>query len=48
MRHRQAVALAAVALFGLTGCGGPDPDDLKPNYEDMAPTSAPPTTRALR
>lgn len=43
MRHRQAVALAAVALFGLTGCGA-DPDELKPNYEDMNKTSAPPTT----
>ena len=42
MRHRQAVFLAAVALVGLSGCAA-DPDELKPDYDDMTPTSAPST-----
>ncbi len=41
MRHRRAVALAAVALVGLTGCDGPDPNNLETYYEDPATTSAP-------
>lgn len=41
MRHRQVVALAAVALVGLTGCDGPDPNNLETYYDDPAPTSAP-------
>ncbi|MEV6824381.1 hypothetical protein [Amycolatopsis sp. NPDC051102] len=42
MRHRQAIALAAVALVGLTGCDGPDPNNLETYYDDPVPTSAPP------
>ncbi|MGW5744937.1 hypothetical protein [Amycolatopsis sp. NPDC003861] len=41
MRHRQAIALAAVALVGLTGCEGPDPDNLETYYDDPVTTSAP-------
>ncbi|MEU8640167.1 hypothetical protein AB0C38_48920 [Amycolatopsis sp. NPDC048633] len=41
MRHRQVVALAAVAFVGLTGCDGPDPNNLETYYDDPAPTSAP-------
>jgi hypothetical protein len=41
VRHRQVVALAAVALVGLTACDGPDPNDLETYYDDPAPTSAP-------
>ena len=41
MRHRQVVALAAVALAGLTGCNGPDPNNLETYYDDPAPTSSP-------
>jgi hypothetical protein len=41
VRHRQVVALAAVALVGLTGCDGPDPNNLETYYDDPAPTSAP-------
>ena len=44
MRHRQVVALAAVALVGLTACEGPDPNSLAPYYDAPAPTSAPVTT----
>ncbi|WP_410669999.1 hypothetical protein [Amycolatopsis sp. cmx-4-68] len=42
------VALAAVALVGLTGCDGPDPDNLETYYDDPVPTSspAPATTEA--
>lgn len=40
MRHRQGVALAAVALVGLTGCDGPDPDNLETYYDDPVPTSS--------
>ncbi|EOD68227.1 hypothetical protein H480_12397 [Amycolatopsis vancoresmycina DSM 44592] len=38
------VALAAVALVGLTACEGPDPNNLETYYDDPAPTSAPVTT----
>ncbi len=41
MRHRQVVALAAVALAGLAGCDGPDPNNLETYYDDPAPASAP-------
>jgi hypothetical protein len=41
VRHRQVVALAAVALVGLTGCDGPDPNNLETYYDDPAPTSSP-------
>ncbi|WP_318306792.1 hypothetical protein [Amycolatopsis solani] len=44
MRHRQVVALAAVALVGLTACEGPDPNNLETYYDDPTPTSAPVTT----
>ncbi|MET9002823.1 hypothetical protein [Amycolatopsis sp. Hca4] len=40
MRHRQAIALAAVALVGLTGCEGPDPDNLETYYDDPVPTTS--------
>lgn len=47
MRHRQAIALAAVALVGLTGCDGPDPNNLGTYYDDPVPTSpAAPVTEA--
>jgi hypothetical protein len=46
VRHRQVVALAAVALVGLTGCDGPDPNNLETYYDDPVPTSAPPVTEA--
>lgn len=48
MRHRQAVALAAVALVGLAGCNGPDPNNLETYYDDPTPTSSPvvPTSSA--
>jgi hypothetical protein len=36
VRHRQVVALAAVALVGLTGCDGPDPNNLETYYDDPA------------
>ncbi len=39
MRHRQVIALAAIALVGLTGCEGPDPDNLETYYDDPVPTS---------
>lgn len=39
MRHRQVVALAAVALVGLTGCDGPDPNNLETYYDDPAPSA---------
>src|SRR2546423_13381988 len=42
VRHRQAVAWAAVALVGLTGCDGPDPNNLETYYDDPVPTSSPP------
>ncbi|MEU0536145.1 hypothetical protein [Amycolatopsis tolypomycina] len=41
MRHRQAIAVAAVALVGLTGCDGPDPNNLETYYDDPVTTSAP-------
>nr|WP_167441393.1 hypothetical protein [Amycolatopsis vastitatis] len=41
MRHRQAIALAAVALVGLTACDGPDPNNLETYYDDPVTTSAP-------
>jgi hypothetical protein len=41
VRHRQVLALAAVAFVGLTGCDGPDPNNLETYYDDPAPTSAP-------
>ncbi|MDT7804520.1 MAG: hypothetical protein QOI78_7953 [Actinomycetota bacterium] len=44
MRHRQVVALAAVALVGLTGCDGPDPNNLETYYDDPAPS----VTQAVR
>jgi hypothetical protein len=37
VRHRQVVALAAVALVGLTGCDGPDPNNLETYYDDPSP-----------
>jgi hypothetical protein len=40
VRHRQAIALAAVALVGLTGCDGPDPNNLETYYDDPVPTSS--------
>lgn len=40
MRHRQAIALAAVALVGLTGCEGRDPDSLETYYDDPVPASS--------
>ncbi|KDN19566.1 hypothetical protein [Amycolatopsis rifamycinica] len=40
MRHRQAIALAAVAWVGLTGCDGPDPNNLETYYDDPVPTSS--------
>jgi hypothetical protein len=43
VRHRQVVALAAVALVGLTGCDGPDPNNLETYYDDPTPTSSPVT-----
>ncbi|MEV7037842.1 hypothetical protein [Amycolatopsis sp. NPDC051061] len=46
MRHRQVVALAAVALVGLTGCDGPDPNNLETYYDDPTPTSSPVTPSA--
>jgi hypothetical protein len=48
VRHRQVVALAAVALVGLTGCDGPDPNNLETYYDDPSPTSTqvPSTTQA--
>ncbi|WP_329047493.1 hypothetical protein OG738_35365 [Amycolatopsis sp. NBC_01488] len=42
MRHRQVVALAAVALAGLTACDGPDPNNLETYYDDPVPTSSAP------
>lgn len=42
MRHRQAIALAAVALVGLTGCDGPDPNNLETYYDDPVTTSSAP------
>lgn len=49
MRHRQVVALAAVALVGLTGCDGPDPNNLETYYDDPVPsaTLSAPTPEAL-
>ncbi|WP_410638629.1 hypothetical protein [Amycolatopsis sp. lyj-346] len=46
MRHRQAIALAAVALVGLTGCDGPDPNNLETYYDDPVPTSSTPPAAA--
>lgn len=48
MRRRQVVALTAVALAGLTGCGAPDPNNLETYYDDPSPTSssAPAATEA--
>lgn len=40
MRHRRVVALAAVALVGLTGCDGPDPNNLETYYDDPSPSAA--------
>jgi len=40
VRHRRAVAVAAVALVGLTGCEGPDPNNLETYYDDPVPTSS--------
>jgi hypothetical protein len=40
VRHREAIALAAVALVGLTGCDGPDPNNLETYYDDPVPTSS--------
>jgi hypothetical protein len=51
VRHRQAVAVAAVALFGLAGCAD-RPNNLETYYDDPTPvkptstTSATPTPRA--
>lgn len=42
MRHRQVIALTAVALVGLTGCDGPDPNNLETYYDDPVPTSSAP------
>ncbi|MGW5721681.1 hypothetical protein ACWEVP_36290 [Amycolatopsis sp. NPDC003865] len=44
MRHRQVIALAAVALAGLTACDGPDPNNLETYYDDPVPTSPAPVT----
>jgi len=41
VRHRQVVALAAVALVGLTGCEGRATDNLETYYDDPVTTSAP-------
>jgi hypothetical protein len=48
VRHRQVVALAAVALVGLTGCDGPDPNNLETYYDEPVPSAAqaPSTTEA--
>jgi hypothetical protein len=40
VRHREVIALAAVALVGLTGCDGPDPNNLETYYDDPVPTSS--------
>ncbi|MEU5261068.1 hypothetical protein [Amycolatopsis sp. NPDC021455] len=40
MRHRQAIALTAVALVGLTGCKGGPTDNLETYYDDPVPTSS--------
>jgi len=40
VRHRQVVALAAVALVGLTGCDGPDPNNLETYYDDPSPSAS--------
>ena len=40
MRHRQAIALTAVALVGLAGCKGGPTDNLETYYDDPAPTSS--------
>ena len=45
MRHRQAIALAAVAFVGLTGCDGPVPNNLETYYDDPVTTSAPVTAQ---
>ncbi|WET82897.1 hypothetical protein P3102_17650 [Amycolatopsis sp. QT-25] len=37
MRHRQVLAVATVALFGLSGCAD-RPNDLDTYYDDPAPT----------
>ncbi|MFE6613883.1 hypothetical protein [Amycolatopsis sp. NPDC057786] len=39
MRHRQVLAVATVALFGLSGCAD-RPNDLDTYYDDPAPTPA--------
>ncbi|MEU3627433.1 hypothetical protein BS329_17080 [Amycolatopsis coloradensis] len=39
MRHRQVLAVATVALFGLSGCAD-RPNDLDTYYEDPTPTPA--------
>ncbi|MEU4253455.1 hypothetical protein AB0F15_39290 [Amycolatopsis sp. NPDC026612] len=36
------IALAAIAVVGLTGCDGPDPDNLETYYDDPVPTSSAP------
>jgi hypothetical protein len=41
VRHRRVVALAAVALVGLTGCDGPDPNNLETYYDDPVPSATP-------
>lgn len=39
MRHRQALAVAAVALAGLTAACGNRPNDLETYYDDPAPVN---------
>ncbi|WP_086681160.1 hypothetical protein [Amycolatopsis pretoriensis] len=38
------IALAAVALAGLTACDGPDPNNLETYYDDPVPASSAPVT----
>ncbi|MEC3979382.1 hypothetical protein [Amycolatopsis sp. H20-H5] len=40
MRHRQVLAVTAIALFGLAGCAD-RPNDLDTYYDDPVPTSKP-------
>ncbi|KZB88103.1 hypothetical protein [Amycolatopsis regifaucium] len=44
MRHRQVLAVATVALFGLSGCAD-RPNDLDTYYDDPAPTPTVEPTR---
>jgi hypothetical protein len=42
VRHRRVVVVAAVALVGLTGCDGPDPNNLETYYDDPASSATQP------